>query len=58
MNVYYQIRSSQLERSLRGLREHFRKHSTTSTSSGSLCSPAMQAKRKDTPTRKLPKRPG
>ncbi|KAI1886433.1 hypothetical protein AGOR_G00195710 [Albula goreensis] len=57
MNVYYQIRSSQLERSLRGLREHFRKHSTTSTSSGSLCSPAMQAKRKDTPTRKLPKRP-
>lgn len=55
MNVYYQIRSSQLDRSVKGLKEHFCKNSA---SSGVLYSPAVQAKRKDTPTKKAPKRPG
>ncbi|XP_018591974.1 exocyst complex component 7 isoform X2 [Scleropages formosus] len=55
MNVYYQIRSSQLDRSIKGLKEHFRK---SSSSSGVLYSPAVQNKRKDTPTKKPPKRPG
>ncbi|XP_043924041.1 exocyst complex component 7 isoform X3 [Protopterus annectens] len=54
MNVYYQIRSSQLDRSLRGLKEHLRKNSS---SSGVLYSPAVQNKRKDTPTKKPVKRP-
>lgn len=55
MNVYYQIRSSQLDRSIKGLKEHFCKNSA---SSGVLYSPAVQTKRKDTPTKKAPKRPG
>ncbi|KAF7203719.1 exocyst complex component 7 isoform X15 [Nothobranchius furzeri] len=55
MNVYYQIRSSQLDRSIKGLKDHFRKNSA---SSGILYSPAVQTKRKDTPTKKIPKRPG
>ncbi|XP_031416833.1 exocyst complex component 7 isoform X2 [Clupea harengus] len=55
MNVYFQIRSSQLDRSIKGLKEHFRK---SSASSGILYSPAVQTKRKDTPTKKAPKRPG
>uniref|UniRef100_A0AAR2K107 Exocyst complex component 7 n=1 Tax=Pygocentrus nattereri TaxID=42514 RepID=A0AAR2K107_PYGNA len=55
MNVYFQIRSSQLDRSIKGLKEHFRK---SSASSALLYSPAVQAKRKDTPTKKAPKRPG
>ncbi|XP_037547212.1 exocyst complex component 7 isoform X1 [Nematolebias whitei] len=55
MNVYYQIRSSQLDRSVKGLKDHFRKNSA---SSGILYSPAVQTKRKDTPTKKAPKRPG
>ncbi|KAM6897457.1 exocyst complex component 7 isoform 7-T7 [Xenentodon cancila] len=55
MNVYYQIRSNQLDRSIKGLKEHFRKNSA---SSGILYSPAVQTKRKDTPTKKAPKRPG
>ncbi|XP_057681883.1 exocyst complex component 7 isoform X8 [Corythoichthys intestinalis] len=55
MTVYFQIRSSQLDRSIKGLKEHFRKNSA---SSGILYSPAVQAKRKDTPTKKVPKRPG
>ncbi|RXN02150.1 Exocyst complex component 7 [Acipenser ruthenus] len=55
MNVYFQIRSSQLDRSVKSLKEHFRK---SSSSSGVLYSPAMQNKRKDTPTKKPPKRPG
>ncbi|XP_072559575.1 exocyst complex component 7 isoform X2 [Paramormyrops kingsleyae] len=55
MNVYYQIRSSQLDRSIKGLKEHFRKNSA---SSGVLYSPAVPIKRKDTPTKKPPKRPG
>uniref|UniRef100_A0A3B1IJB8 Exocyst complex component 7 n=1 Tax=Astyanax mexicanus TaxID=7994 RepID=A0A3B1IJB8_ASTMX len=54
MNVYYQIRSSQLDRSIKGLKEHFRK---SSASSALLYSPAVQTKRKDTPTKKAPKRP-
>uniref|UniRef100_A0A2K6GXM3 Exocyst complex component 7 n=1 Tax=Propithecus coquereli TaxID=379532 RepID=A0A2K6GXM3_PROCO len=54
MNVYYQIRSSQLDRSIKGLKEHFRK---SSSSSGVPYSPAIP-KRKDTPTKKPPKRPG
>ncbi|XP_028818450.1 exocyst complex component 7 isoform X5 [Denticeps clupeoides] len=54
MNVYYQIRSSQLDRSIKGLKEHFRKNSANS---GILYSPAVQSKRKDTPTKKVPKRP-
>ncbi|XP_037399892.1 exocyst complex component 7 isoform X4 [Pygocentrus nattereri] len=54
MNVYFQIRSSQLDRSIKGLKEHFRK---SSASSALLYSPAVQAKRKDTPTKKAPKRP-
>ncbi|KAF7203723.1 exocyst complex component 7 isoform X9 [Nothobranchius furzeri] len=54
MNVYYQIRSSQLDRSIKGLKDHFRKNSA---SSGILYSPAVQTKRKDTPTKKIPKRP-
>ncbi|XP_030629521.1 exocyst complex component 7 isoform X3 [Chanos chanos] len=54
MNVYYQIRSNQLDRSIKGLKEHFRKNSA---SSGILYSPAVQTKRKDTPTKKAPKRP-
>uniref|UniRef100_G1TWT5 Exocyst complex component 7 n=1 Tax=Oryctolagus cuniculus TaxID=9986 RepID=G1TWT5_RABIT len=37
MNVYYQIRSSQLDRSVKGLKEHFRK---SSCSSGVPYSPA------------------
>ncbi|KAM5310346.1 exocyst complex component 7 isoform 6-T6 [Glossophaga mutica] len=55
MNVYYQIRSSQLDRSLKGLREHFRK---SSSASGVPYSPAIPNKRKDTPTKKPVKRPG
>ncbi|CAF87989.1 unnamed protein product, partial [Tetraodon nigroviridis] len=55
MNVYFQIRSNQLDRSIKGLKEHFRK---TSASSGVPYSPAVQTKRKDTPTKKVPKRPG
>ncbi|XP_067859941.1 exocyst complex component 7 isoform X1 [Heptranchias perlo] len=54
MNVYYQIRSNQLDRSIKGLKEHFRKNST---SSGVLYSPAIQNKRKDTPSKKPIKRP-
>lgn len=55
MNVYYQIRSSQLDRSLRGLKEHFRKNSS---SAGVPYSPATSNKRKDTPTKKPVRRPG
>ncbi|XP_068119704.1 exocyst complex component 7 isoform X8 [Hyperolius riggenbachi] len=55
MNVYYQIRSSQLDRSIKGLKEHFRKNSS---STGIPYSPAVQNKRKDTPTKKPAKRPG
>ncbi|KAG8446525.1 hypothetical protein GDO86_014108, partial [Hymenochirus boettgeri] len=55
MNVYYQIRSSQLDRSIKGLKDHLRKNSS---SSGITYSPAVQNKRKDTPTKKAPKRPG
>ncbi|XP_054985902.1 exocyst complex component 7 isoform X1 [Sorex araneus] len=55
MNVYYQIRSSQLDRSLRGLKEHFRK---SSSSAGVPYSPATSNKRKDTPTKKPVRRPG
>nr|DBA27850.1 TPA: hypothetical protein GDO54_008301 [Pyxicephalus adspersus] len=55
MNVYYQIRSSQLDRSIKGLKEHFRKNSS---SSGVPYSPAVQNKKKDTPTKKPAKRPG
>ncbi|XP_078385210.1 exocyst complex component 7 isoform X3 [Cetorhinus maximus] len=54
MNVYYQIRSNQLDRSIKGLKEHFRKNSS---SSGVLYSPAIQNKRKDTPSKKAIKRP-
>ncbi|XP_071318170.1 exocyst complex component 7 isoform X7 [Trachinotus anak] len=54
MNVYFQIRSNQLDRSIKGLKDHFRKNSA---SSGILYSPAIQTKRKDTPTKKAPKRP-
>ncbi|XP_020351170.1 exocyst complex component 7 isoform X3 [Oncorhynchus kisutch] len=54
MNVYFQIRSNQLDRSIKGLKDHFRK---SSASSGILYSPAVQTKRKDTPTKKAPKRP-
>ncbi|XP_008303647.1 exocyst complex component 7 isoform X3 [Stegastes partitus] len=54
MNVYFQIRSNQLDRSIKGLKDHFRKNSA---SSGILYSPAVQAKRKETPTKKAPKRP-
>lgn len=54
MNVYYQIRSSQLDRSIKGLKEHFRKNSS---SFGVPYSPAVQNKRKDTPTKKPIKRP-
>uniref|UniRef100_A0AAQ6AML7 Exocyst complex component 7 n=1 Tax=Amphiprion ocellaris TaxID=80972 RepID=A0AAQ6AML7_AMPOC len=54
MNVYFQIRSNQLDRSIKGLKDHFRKNSA---SSGILYSPAVQTKRKDTPTKKAPKRP-
>ncbi|RXN08931.1 exocyst complex component 7 isoform X6 [Labeo rohita] len=54
MNVYFQVRSSQLDRSIKGLKEHFRKNSATSA----IHSPAVQPKRKETPTKKPPKRPG
>uniref|UniRef100_A0A8C5R948 Exocyst complex component 7 n=1 Tax=Leptobrachium leishanense TaxID=445787 RepID=A0A8C5R948_9ANUR len=54
MNVYYQIRSSQLDRSIKGLKEHFRKNSSTTSVP---YSPAVQNKRKDTPTKKPAKRP-
>ncbi|XP_066442165.1 exocyst complex component 7 isoform X5 [Eleutherodactylus coqui] len=54
MNVYCQIRSSQLDRSIKGLKEHFRKNMS---SSGVPYSPAVQNKRKDTPTKKPAKRP-
>ncbi|XP_043571082.1 exocyst complex component 7 isoform X12 [Chiloscyllium plagiosum] len=54
MNVYYQIRSNQLDRTIKGLKEHFRKNSS---SSGVLYSPAIQNKRKDTPSKKAIKRP-
>ncbi|XP_065128270.2 exocyst complex component 7 isoform X7 [Paramisgurnus dabryanus] len=53
MNVYFQVRSSQLDRSIKGLKEHFRKNSASSA----IHSPAVQAKRKETPTKKAPKRP-
>ncbi|KAM4692208.1 exocyst complex component 7 isoform 5-T5 [Rhinophrynus dorsalis] len=55
MNVYYQIRSSQLDRSIKGLKDHLRKNSS---SSGVTYSPAVQNKKKDTPTKKPVKRPG
>nr|BAB14694.1 unnamed protein product [Homo sapiens] len=55
MNVYYQIRSSQLDRSIKGQKEHFHK---SSSSSGVPYSPAIPNKRKDTPTKKPVKRPG
>uniref|UniRef100_A0A4W4F9S1 Exocyst complex component 7 n=2 Tax=Electrophorus electricus TaxID=8005 RepID=A0A4W4F9S1_ELEEL len=54
MNVYFQIRSNQLDRSIKGLKEHFRKNSASSVLP---YSPAVQTKRKDTPTKKAPKRP-
>ncbi|KAM4692207.1 exocyst complex component 7 isoform 4-T4 [Rhinophrynus dorsalis] len=54
MNVYYQIRSSQLDRSIKGLKDHLRKNSS---SSGVTYSPAVQNKKKDTPTKKPVKRP-
>ncbi|KAJ8332056.1 hypothetical protein SKAU_G00429650 [Synaphobranchus kaupii] len=56
MNVYFQVRSSQLDGSLKGLKEHFRKISAPSVVFCSS-SPAVQAKRKDTPTKKPPRRP-
>ncbi|NXX31532.1 EXOC7 protein, partial [Nicator chloris] len=55
MTVYFQIRSVQLDRSVKGLKDHFRK---SSSSSGVPYSPAIQNKRKDTPTKKPIKRPG
>ncbi|NWU96572.1 EXOC7 protein, partial [Upupa epops] len=55
MTVYFQIRSVQLDRSIKGLKDHFRKNSS---SSGVPYSPAIQNKRKDTPTKKPTKRPG
>ncbi|CAL9699166.1 unnamed protein product [Knipowitschia caucasica] len=55
MVVYYQVRSSQLDRSIKGLKDHLRKNSAPC---GTLCSPAVQSKRKETPTKKVPKRPG
>ncbi|XP_078081969.1 exocyst complex component 7 isoform X7 [Mustelus asterias] len=54
MNVYYQIRSNQLDRSIKGLKEHFRKNSS---SSGVLYSPAIQNKKNNTPSKKAIKRP-
>ncbi|KAM4762069.1 exocyst complex component 7 isoform X7 [Corvus cornix cornix] len=54
MTVYFQIRSVQLDRSIKGLKDHFRKNSS---SSGVPYSPAIQNKRKDTPTKKPIKRP-
>ncbi|XP_061866527.1 exocyst complex component 7 isoform X5 [Colius striatus] len=54
MTVYFQIRSVQLDRSIKGLKEHFRKNSS---STGVPYSPAIQNKRKDTPTKKPIKRP-
>ncbi|NXC20275.1 EXOC7 protein, partial [Corythaeola cristata] len=55
MTVYFQIRSVQLDRSIKGLKDHFRKNSS---STGVPYSPAIQNKRKDTPTKKPAKRPG
>ncbi|KFP96544.1 Exocyst complex component 7, partial [Haliaeetus albicilla] len=55
MTVYFQIRSVQLDRSVKGLKDHFRKNSS---STGVPYSPAIQNKRKDTPTKKPIKRPG
>ncbi|KAM8991909.1 exocyst complex component 7 isoform 11-T11 [Guaruba guarouba] len=55
MTVYFQIRSVQLDRSIKGLKDHFRKNSS---STGVPYSPAIQNKRKDTPTKKPLKRPG
>ncbi|NXY07248.1 EXOC7 protein, partial [Pteruthius melanotis] len=55
MTVYFQIRSVQLDRSIKGLKDHFRKNSS---SSGVPYSPAIPNKRKDTPTKKPIKRPG
>ncbi|XP_030362010.1 exocyst complex component 7 isoform X9 [Strigops habroptila] len=55
MTVYFQIRSVQLDRSVKGLKDHFRKNSS---SAGVPYSPAIQNKRKDTPTKKPVKRPG
>ncbi|XP_065549384.1 exocyst complex component 7 isoform X1 [Lathamus discolor] len=54
MTVYFQIRSVQLDRSIKGLKDHFRKNSS---STGVPYSPAIQNKRKDTPTKKPVKRP-
>ncbi|KAM9371382.1 exocyst complex component 7 [Phaethornis superciliosus] len=54
MTVYFQIRSVQLDRSIKGLKDHFRKNSS---STGVPYSPAVQNKRKDTPTKKPIKRP-
>ncbi|XP_010137854.1 PREDICTED: exocyst complex component 7, partial [Buceros rhinoceros silvestris] len=54
MTVYFQIRSVQLDRSIKGLKDHFRK---SSSSTGVPYSPAIQNKRKDTPTKKPIKRP-
>lgn len=54
MTVYFQIRSVQLDRSIKGLKDHFRKNSS---STGVPYSPAIQNKRKDTPTKKPIKRP-
>ncbi|XP_021270478.1 exocyst complex component 7 isoform X3 [Numida meleagris] len=54
MTVYFHIRSLQLDRSIKGLKDHFRKNSS---STGVPYSPAIQNKRKDTPTKKPIKRP-
>ncbi|KAJ8283168.1 hypothetical protein COCON_G00020180 [Conger conger] len=53
LSVYFQVRSVQLAGSLKGLRD-FRRNSPPTA----CPSPALQARRKDTPTKRPPRRPG
>lgn len=51
MSFYAQVRSTQLDRSMKGFKAHFRKGSVSSGSYMYL-SPAMQSKHMDSPTKK------
>ncbi|KAJ8263781.1 hypothetical protein GJAV_G00141220 [Gymnothorax javanicus] len=56
LNVYFQVRSAQLDGSMRGLRDHLCRNNAPPTTYCSP-SPALQARRKDMPGKKLPRRP-
>ncbi|EPY78432.1 hypothetical protein CB1_001067001 [Camelus ferus] len=57
VNIYYQIRSSQLDRSIKGLKEPFWKSISSSVVAYSSARGDTPTKRKDTPTKKPVKQP-